>query len=435
MKLLFGFKDVIIPKEEYIHVLTIMEELQISDKNDFKDKTFAEIISRVDETHLFQAYETSFAFTNSKLNEKCLQILKSRNFKDIVDQKELFNTLSETAFINLLEAYYEEKYKSNDPSKYFTSKEIVSVIKDYCQTNSQNEKDHNQNYEFADEIKQLRKQLQDIHEENGVLKENIEKIHTQNQSSQLKLTSIDEKITSIDALSAKTSGIQQQLAVQSNEFNNILQSINQLKTTILLQNDDSPLKQAIPSPKVVLNGNSSILSSVHLEKLQEWIPRLENSSKVQTCRLDLLYKGSSDGYSEKVFHEKCDNQTPTIFVIKSKDFGCVFGGYTEQTWNKNENGRWKEDNRAFIFSLTRNEKYPVAKPDRAIGVFPRNLVKFGEDIAIYLEHISRIRGYCTFPDSYQCAKFNALTNESRTYLAGAYQFDVDEIEVYVLVWI
>ena len=46
----------------------------------------------------------------------------------------------------------------------------------------------------------------------------------------------------------------------------------------------------------------------------------------------LLYRASEHGYTGQSFHEYCDNvRGPTLIIIKSSE-GCIFGGYTTQSW-------------------------------------------------------------------------------------------------------
>ena len=46
----------------------------------------------------------------------------------------------------------------------------------------------------------------------------------------------------------------------------------------------------------------------------------------------LLYRASEHEYSAKSFHECCNNNRPTLIVIKSSG-GWIFGGYTTQSWS------------------------------------------------------------------------------------------------------
>jgi hypothetical protein len=51
-------------------------------------------------------------------------------------------------------------------------------------------------------------------------------------------------------------------------------------------------------------------------------------------------RGSEDGYSSQVFHQKCDNKGPTLSIIQS-DQGKIFGGYSMVPWGfqKAKNGQ------------------------------------------------------------------------------------------------
>eukprot|EP00808_Paulinella_micropora_P030341 g9876.t1 len=78
------------------------------------------------------------------------------------------------------------------------------------------------------------------------------------------------------------------------------------------------------------------------EVLKEWLPKQPGK---------LLYKASVDGWSSATFHQKCDNQGPTITIARNND-GFVFGGYAALSWN--QNGAYIADNakRSFLFSLS-----------------------------------------------------------------------------------
>ena len=45
----------------------------------------------------------------------------------------------------------------------------------------------------------------------------------------------------------------------------------------------------------------------------------------------LIYRASKHGYSASSFHSHCDDNGPTLIIIKSTD-GWIFGGYTTQSW-------------------------------------------------------------------------------------------------------
>ena len=65
--------------------------------------------------------------------------------------------------------------------------------------------------------------------------------------------------------------------------------------------------------------------------------------------MELLYRGTRDGMSVDVFHNKCNNKGPTISLFKNEK-GYIFGGYTSVDWTSYDN--YKSDPDSFIFTLT-----------------------------------------------------------------------------------
>ena len=64
---------------------------------------------------------------------------------------------------------------------------------------------------------------------------------------------------------------------------------------------------------------------------------LSTSCKGNKDRLKLLFRASKDGFSNDIFHERCDNQGPLLFLAQtSKDI--IIGGYSSLNW-KNV-GNW-----------------------------------------------------------------------------------------------
>ena len=102
--------------------------------------------------------------------------------------------------------------------------------------------------------------------------------------------------------------------------------------------------------------NSIILSEeergeIFFKKILEWSGYKE---------MDLLYRGTRDGSASKIFHEKCDNQGPTICLCKN-DKGNIFGGYSSVSWTSDVNGKYKTANGSFLFTLTNIHGTPPTK--------------------------------------------------------------------------
>ena len=76
-------------------------------------------------------------------------------------------------------------------------------------------------------------------------------------------------------------------------------------------------------------------------------------------------------------HGRVDKQGPTVTVMTSKA-GEVFGGYLSIPIDKTIQGK-KTDYKAFLFSLSRNQKYPIKNPSKAYQEDSNYIFGFGKD--------------------------------------------------------
>ena len=164
-----------------------------------------------------------------------------------------------------------------------------------------------------------------------------------------------------------------------------------------------------------------------LEKIYEW----RNYSK-----LELLYRGTRDGSSSQVFHEKCDDKGPTLCLYKN-EVGNIFGGYASISWKKTGGTQSAKD--SFIFTLTNIFGIrPTKFTDKNSG---KNVIhrqdygpSFGEhnsDISIY-ENFLEKNSSSRFPEQY-----NDTTGKGRPIFtgntdSGKDKFKIEEVEVYKL---
>lgn len=81
--------------------------------------------------------------------------------------------------------------------------------------------------------------------------------------------------------------------------------------------------------------------------------------------MNLLYRGSENGFKAKDFHGLCNDKGATLTVLTTST-NRKFGGFTSLPWQSNTLFSCL-DPTAFMFSLDLNEKYP---PDgKGLGVF------------------------------------------------------------------
>ena len=78
-----------------------------------------------------------------------------------------------------------------------------------------------------------------------------------------------------------------------------------------------------------------------LEKIYEW---------TGYKNMELLYRGTRDGSRSNIFHNKCDNQGPTLCLCKNEK-GNIFGGYASISWTTTS-GNYYSASGSFLFTLT-----------------------------------------------------------------------------------
>jgi len=102
--------------------------------------------------------------------------------------------------------------------------------------------------------------------------------------------------------------------------------------------------------------NSKIINDTLEYKisLKKWI------NKNKLFKTELLYRLSKDedkkdeNNNANIFHKKCDEISPTLILIESKN-EKKFGGFTTCTWNGYYENKF--DGQTFLFSLNKNKKF------------------------------------------------------------------------------
>ena len=151
---------------------------------------------------------------------------------------------------------------------------------------------------------------------------------------------------------------------------------------------------------------------------------------LKKCKL--LYRASRDGFRAANFHAKCDGVPNTLTIIKTTQ-GYVFGGYTTISWD--QSGAYKNDSNAFIFSFTNIVNKPVKmlyKNDGYSTYCESNCgPTFGGGNDFYIGDNCNANG-SSFSSllSYTLDGYTYGSYESQSFLAGAYNFQVSEIEVF-----
>ena len=180
-----------------------------------------------------------------------------------------------------------------------------------------------------------------------------------------------------------------------------------------------------------LDIDSNILSEIekgneYLQKLYEW---------TGYKKMELLYRGTRDGSGKDIFHNKCDNQGPTICLCKNEK-GNIFGGYASISWSSDN--KYHAANGSFLFTLTNIHgtaptKFPNTQYyDYAVYHGNDRGPSFGgnHDLGIYDNYLNNNSSYCSFGYSYPDVLGKGNSTFSGDVNTG--NFKLKELEVFKL---
>ena len=151
----------------------------------------------------------------------------------------------------------------------------------------------------------------------------------------------------------------------------------------------------------------------------------------------LQYRATRDGFNGKNFHSKCDTAANTLTIVKSTN-GNIFGGFAEKAWDSS--GKNYLDPKAFIFSLVNKENKPfkVMCTNGASEIYcgsPYGPIfgnSTGNDIAIFADSNVNKSSFSWFGSTYKHVDYQFGTEKAKSILAGSYNFQTLEIEVFAL---
>ena len=77
-------------------------------------------------------------------------------------------------------------------------------------------------------------------------------------------------------------------------------------------------------PKEPFEESVILTNEEHRRVLKSWLP------EAMKGEYHVLFRASRDGFAASTFHFQCDNEGPTVAVVKSG--ANIFGGFTEKPW-------------------------------------------------------------------------------------------------------
>ena len=151
----------------------------------------------------------------------------------------------------------------------------------------------------------------------------------------------------------------------------------------------------------------------------------------------LLYQGSRDGFRASDFHFCCDDKANTLTIVKSTN-GNIFGGFTSAQWKST--GSWEYDKSAFIFSLVNKENKSLIFEHTSSGNYAQYSIYLsstcgptfggGYDFVLRDSSNTNPNSLANLGFTYTNPEYPNGSERAKTILAGTYNFQVNELEVF-----
>jgi len=244
-------------------------------------------------------------------------------------------------------------------------------------------------------------------------------------------------LTTIQEMQQRQEESLNELQLKLNEINQVKDSLvatNQFKPNLALQGDTSSFGS------IRLNGHwLNSFDSQIIKGEQQWSELINLCEFSPNDKWSLLYRGTRDGFGAKDFHSKCDGHSNTLTILKAKQSSYIFGGFNGADWDLlYPKGKYKLDPDAFLFSLTNRDSQPIKMKinpnEHRHAIYSQNrcgpTFGFGHDINIADNANTTWDSYSDLGKSYLHPQYAYQTNKAQDFLAGSFQFQLDEIEVY-----
>jgi hypothetical protein len=265
------------------------------------------------------------------------------------------------------------------------------------------------------------------------------------QSLEYKLSDIEDTFRNPNLLLQTINEMQTKQEKSLKEIQSKLNEINQVKENLKVTNEFKPNLIFNQEEGTSLFGSIELSEYSDMNSLKSQI--LTDQQSIDLIRLcefshsekwTVLYRATRDGFGSDDFHSKCDGHFNTLTLFRAKQTKFIFGGFTAVAWESPTDSKWEYDRNAFIFSLTNKDNQPVKMKihsnshEYAILCYSKFGPIFGGGPDIFIADNAKTTtgSYSHLGFAYPHPQYAFETNEAMTFLAGSFEFQLDEIEVY-----
>jgi hypothetical protein len=233
---------------------------------------------------------------------------------------------------------------------------------------------------------------------------------------------IEKDINTIDTIKEKINDYNDSNKLNIRFSSNHKDEINKLEEIIknfgkIIKNNESLIELSM----IIKNDHNKQDSIIN------WIKEKINKDSLE---FKLIFRMDENNNKSEEFHKACDNQGPTLVLIRTKT-KRTFGGFTPLDWGKTGGGIKDESNQTFIFSLNLNKKFNMIN-QKGDGIYCSS--NYGPNFGncdFDLKENMKIGETCA---NHNC---NFLSNNNLELTGGKgdhENFDAEELEVYKVIY-
>ena len=244
------------------------------------------------------------------------------------------------------------------------------------------------------------------------------KIEDQTKKIEQQKNQAEEQSLKIERLNKKMNQLEMRILHLEEQNKNIINEMKKLSKKGINNepkiddNNENEIQNCEGEINPIIKPNSRIISDDLFKQLNIWI------NPFKSLKFELIFTASINGDDSCNFHKFCDGKGPTITLCKGKN-GYIFGGYLTVPFSSINKNHY--DDKAFLFSLTNNKKFPIKIKEKAVyhpdfwGPF------FGKgDLRIFSKGLNSKKNYSE-PYSYEFKREDLIGTEEINFMLDEYE--------------
>ena len=328
--------------------------------------------------------------------EKNIKFNKSQTFEIKTEEKDFKLKISYNETVFLFEVEKKAEFTKNEYANLMSFDDLTKNYRFFLQ------------FETTEEV---------VNSLSIMVQNNNIKILEEDKKMKIEITNTNNQRTFGIDIPIKEKNIRMEVDGLTNYMSSLNERVTslekQVKELMSIKDEYEKLKQLEIKNKNRYFKDSSIVKLEDEDTIMTWFEK-------KPSQFNKLLDSKIDGDSTNAFENKCAKKCPTMVFVKTTN-GYRFGGFTTVLWT---HGSYGKDNKAFLFSLDRKEKYNITNENYA------NRLDSGSDFYFGSAALC-IYNNCTSNKSNYVDRYSFETVPQNFAINGGEQyFTVSSYEVY-----